>query len=134
MTPTKDRNGNFHDGDNGRFVSVKEYVERIFDEREAAADYKSLTLERALVEAKVTTERAMLEAANTVQTRLLEAKAAADERDGAMISRLDHLESGGAPFASRLDNSLNSLKTDVDVLKENMVKTTVLDALREQLQ
>ena len=132
MTPAKDKNGNFHDPDSGQFVSIKEFVLRIFEEKEAAADYKSMTLERALVEAKVTTERAMLEAANTVQTRLLEAKAAADERDAAMMARLDQLESGGAPFANRLDNSLSVLKDDVDGLKENMVKTTVLDALREQ--
>ena len=132
MTPAKDRNGNFHDSETGQFVSMKEFVLRIFEEKEAAADYKSMTLERALVEAKVTTERAILKAANTVQTRLLEAKAAADERDAAMMGRLDQLESGGAPFANRLDLSLTTLRGDVDTLKTNMVRTTVLDALREQ--
>ena len=74
----------------------------------------------------------MVEAKVTVEARLVEAKTAADAVNAVMLKRLEILESGGAPFASRLDESLSSLKHDVGVLKDNMVRTTVLDALREQ--
>lgn len=129
MTP--DRNGNLHD-DLGRFVSVRDYVERIFAEKDKLSESQRETLERALVEARETTEKAMIEAKNTVEGRLVEAKTAADAVNTVMLKRVEQLESGGAPFASRLDASLTTLKEDVDILKDNMVRTTVLDALSEQ--
>lgn len=127
----KDSAGNFHD-ENGRFVSIRDYIERIFDEKDKLAASERATLQSALIEARTTTDRAMVEAKVTVENRLVEAKSAADEVTLGMVKRLDNLESGGAPFASRLDQSLTQLKDDVDTLKENMVRTTVLDALRQQ--
>jgi hypothetical protein len=153
VTARLDGNGNVH-GEDGRFVSLRDYVEsifaerekqmeRVFAERESSAEFKRLALKEALDEARRSTERALAEAKDTVQAALQEAKTAADkalaEAKGAAVSaaevnrhRIELLESGGAPFASRLDESLTLLKQDVDVLKENMVRTTVLDALREQ--
>ena len=131
MTRETDAAGNFHD-ENGRFVSLRDYIERIFDEKDRSAEFARATLERALNEAKITTERAMQEAKATTDKALAEAKTAADQVSIQIQKRIELLESGGAPFASRLDESLTSLKQDVDVLKVNMVRTTVLDALREQ--
>jgi len=129
--PRRDSNGNYHD-DKGLFISVRDYVERIFSEKDRLAESQRETLERALVEARETTEKAMNKAAETVEGRLIEAKVAADAVQTGNVKRLDSLESGGAPFASRLDASQKALVEDVGVLKENMVRTTVLDALREQ--
>jgi hypothetical protein len=131
VTRETDANGNLHD-ENGRFVSLRDYIERIFDEKDRSAEFARATLERALNEAKITTERAMQEAKATTDKALAEAKAAADAVTATQAKRIELLESGGAPFASRLDESLTQLKGDVDVLKNNMVRTTVLDALREQ--
>jgi hypothetical protein len=138
-----DSSGNFHDPETGQFVNIRTYVERIvedqlklimrvFDEKDKSAEFQRSTLANALVEAKVTTERAMQEAKATTDKQQGEAKAAADQVTLTMGKRIELLESGGAPFASRLDESLTSLKADVEVLKVNMVRTTVLDALREQ--
>lgn len=113
-------------------VDLREYVDRIFAEKKETADAQRVTLEKRVDEAKDSTEKAMNEAKATVEARLVEAKNAADGVTSAITKRLDLLESGGAPFASRLDSSLTELKTDVDALNVNMVKTTVLDALREQ--
>lgn len=113
-------------------VDLKEYVDRIFLEKDKTAESQRLTLEKRVDEAKDSTEKAMNAAATNVEGRLVEAKTAADGVTGGITKRLDLLESGGAPFASRLDESLTELKNDVDILNENMVKTTVLDALREQ--
>jgi hypothetical protein len=131
MSGPIDKNGNVHD-ESGQFVSLRSYIEAILLEKEKQTEFSRIQLERALVEARATTERAMLEARATVEQRLLEAKVAADGVSAGLVDRLKLLESGGAPFASRLDESLTNLKEDVDVLKENMVRTTVLDALREQ--
>ena len=131
MSKETDANGNYHD-DNGRFVSLRDYVEKIFDEKDKSAEFARATLERALIEARSTTDRAMQEAKATTDKALAEAKTAADQVSVQIQKRIELLESGGAPFASRLDESLTSLKADVDVLKTNMVRTTVLDALREQ--
>lgn len=128
---SRDNRGNYHD-DKGHFINLRDYVDRIFEEKDRLAESQRDTLERALVEARETTEKAMVEAKTNVESRLVEAKNAADAVQLIVVKRLDNLESGGAPFASRLDDSLNSLKKDVGVLKENMVRTTVLDALREQ--
>jgi hypothetical protein len=133
LSKETDANGNYHD-ENGRFVSLRDYIERIFDEKEKQTEFSRVQLERALVEARATTERAMTEAAATVEKRLIEAKTAADQVTVQVQKRVELLESGGAPFASRLDESLTSLKSDVDVLKENMVRTTVLDALRKKTE
>lgn len=116
----------------GNKVDLRDYVERIFDEREKAAEFSRATLERALVEARTTTERAMQEARDNVAKALVEAKVAADERSNTMQKRIDTLESGGAPFASRLDDSITRLKGDVDTLKEGAVRQGALDALRQQ--
>jgi hypothetical protein len=148
-----DCNGNFH-GDDGRFISIRDYVERIFDEKDKLATSQRTTLESALIEARSTTDRAMVEAKTTVENRLIEAKAAADAVTTVIVKRLENLEAGGAPFASRLDDSLNTLKNDVINLKQNLgpafeaehmqikkdvavlndqaVRTTVLDALRSK--
>ena len=142
MSNGSNKHGNLH-GDNGHFVNIRDYVERIFEEKEKSSERDRVTLELALIEARSTTERAMQEAkvtveralgeaAGSVQTRLLEAKAAADDRETQVVKRLENLESGGAPFASRLDQSITRLLSDVDGLKTNMVKTTVVEALREK--
>lgn len=129
--PRRDSAGNFHD-DKGLFISIRDYTDRIFAEKDKLAESQRETLERALVEARETTEKAMVEAKTTVEARLVEAKSAADAVQETNIKRLENLESGGAPFASRLDQSIKTMLLDVQTLKENMVKTTVLDALREQ--
>jgi predicted DNA-binding protein (UPF0251 family) len=118
--------------DKSNTLSIRDYVERIFAEKDKLAESQRETLERALVEARETTEKAMIEAKGTVEARLVEAKVAADAVQEGNVKRLDNLESGGAPFASRLDESQQVLKGDVSVLKENMVRTTVFDALRDQ--
>lgn len=131
MAAPIDNRGNVH-GDDGRFVSLRDYIEAILAEKEKSTEFSRLQLERALVEARVTTESARVADKVAVEQRLAEAKVAADGVSATIADRLKLLESGGAPFASRLDQSLTELKRDVDVLKENMVRTTVLDALREQ--
>jgi mRNA degradation ribonuclease J1/J2 len=131
MVKPIDSAGNVH-GENGQFVSLRSYIEAILSEKEKQTEFSRVQLERALVEARTTTERAMTQAAVEVEKRLVEAKVAADERAAVVQQRIDLLESGGAPFASRLDESLSKLKGDVDILNTNMVRTTVLDALREQ--
>lgn len=52
------------------------------------------------------------------------------ERRGALESRIQVLESGGAPFASRLDESLCTLKEDVEHLKEDAIRGETLASLR----
>jgi hypothetical protein len=102
-------------------VSLRDHVDRIFQEKE-----------KLTVRERETVEQALLEAKTSVEARLVEAKTAADTVQAGNVKRLDALESGGAPFASRLDESLTKVKDDVEVLNANLVKTTVLDALREQ--
>lgn len=98
-----------------------DFILRVIADRETLVDSQFATLDKAIVEAK-----------SSVEGRLVDAKTAADGVNTGIMKRVEVLESGGAPFASRLDESLADLKTDVGVLKENMVRTTVLDALREQ--
>lgn len=129
--PHADSQGRFHD-ENGQYVSLRDFIMAVLSEKEKSTEFSRLQLERALIEARVTTQTAMAEARTTVEQRLVEAKTAADAVTTVITKRLDNLESGGAPFASRLDESLSELKSDVDILKDNMVRTTVLDALREQ--
>lgn len=148
-----DKNGNVH-GENGQFVSLRGHIESIMDEREKmtervfadsekAAEFKRVALEKALDRAKLDTDKAMVEAKAQVEQKLSDAKSAADkglsdaknaadEVNQTMKSRLDKLESGGAPFASRLDEGLTKLRSDVETLNTQSVKATVLDALREQ--
>ena len=99
-------------------VSIRDYVERIFDEREKSVEKDRVQIERAVAEAKITSEKA-----------LQDAKSAADQVSQGLAHRLTVLESGGAPFASRLDDSLKILKNDVDALKDEAVRST---ALREE--
>jgi hypothetical protein len=142
VSKDRDANGCLH-GPDGRFVDMETYinrvvsdefirVDRIFEEKDKKAESDRQTLEKAVAEAKTTTERARQEDKLATDKALAEAKGAADAVSVTITKRIELLESGGAPFASRLDESLSQLKQDVDVLKENMVRTTVLDALREQ--
>lgn len=164
MSHGLDSYGNVHD-DNGQFVSLQAYIERIIDEREkqvervfaereTSAEFKRVALKEALDAAKETTDKALLEAKLAVEQKLADTQASSNTRSEALLKRLDLLESGGAPFASRLDESLQSLKADmetllgisvrkndsaylqlradVEVLNKDAVRTKVLDALRVQ--
>lgn len=128
--------------DYGDDVPLREYVERIFDEREKANNFRAKETEKALLEARTSADRA-----------IREAKEAADRVSAVLTKRIEQLESGGAPFASRLDESLQAMKVDVDILKSgsvqkegeehvrlkhdvavlntDAVRSQVLDALRE---
>ncbi|MDP9299709.1 MAG: hypothetical protein M3P43_02255, partial [Actinomycetota bacterium] len=114
----RDGNGNHH-GEDGRFVSKDaleaqaRLVDRIFEEREKSTEFARSQLERALNEYR-----------DAVNKALVEAKAAADAVNRGINERLDNLESGGAPFASRLDQSLTELKEDVETLKTDTVRST----------
>jgi len=103
-----DAQGRYHD-DNGQFVSIKDYIERILAEQE-----KTDALVRTL------TDRAFEDM-----------KDALGEMVAGVKVRLDRLESGGAPFASRLDQGLTALKNDVDTLKTVAVRTEALNAVRD---
>lgn len=127
----------------GHFVSLQLYIERILDEREkqterifsereVSAEFKRIALKDALDEAKVTTFKALLEAKDSVALQLVDAKVAADERSSVMQQRIERLESGGAPFASRLDEGMRKLQSDVDVLNVSSVKAAVVESLRER--
>jgi hypothetical protein len=107
-------------------------TERIFAERESSAEFKRIALKEAVDEGKVTTQTALLEARATTEQKLVDAKTAADEREKVIQNRLDKLESGGAPFANRLDEGVTKLREDVDTLNTDAVRTKVLDALRVQ--
>lgn len=113
-------------------VGWQEYVDRIFAEKDKTAEAQRSNLEKRVDETKTTNDKAMVEAKNSVEARLVEAKSAADQVSQTLTKRLELLESGGAPFASRLDESLTELKSDVSLLNDGAVRTTVLDALREQ--
>ncbi|MEO6068103.1 MAG: hypothetical protein ABIQ41_09010 [Gemmatimonadales bacterium] len=105
-----------------------------FTSQESNAEFKRISLKEALDEAKTTTERALTEAKANVEDRLLEAKVAADERGLVLQSRIEKLESGGAPFASRLDEGMTKLAGDVEKLNNNAVRAEVIEALRERQQ
>jgi hypothetical protein len=107
-------------------------VERIFNERESSAEFKRVSLKEAVDKAAETTETRLAEAKSTTDQQLVDAKTAADEREKVIQDRLSKLEAGGAPFASRLDESLKKMREDVDVLNTDAVRTKVLDALRDQ--
>ncbi|MCR4340960.1 MAG: hypothetical protein NUW01_13855, partial [Gemmatimonadaceae bacterium] len=81
-----DGNGNFHD-ERGLFVTLRDFVDRIFEEKEKLATSQRETLESALVEARNTTADAMREAKNSVEARLVEAKNAADAVQASLVSR-----------------------------------------------
>jgi hypothetical protein len=161
MTARIDANGRDH-ADDGRFVSMRDLeaqarlVDRVFEERKESAEFAREQLEKALIEARNTTERAMQEAKSTTDRALVDAKNAADSVNKTIFDRLEKLESGGAPFANRLDEGVSKLRRDVDVLESttvrsdgeehrrlkhdvetlntDAVRTKVLDALRAQTQ
>jgi long-subunit acyl-CoA synthetase (AMP-forming) len=83
---------------NGQYVSLREFIERILDEKDKSAEFKRVSLELALHEAKANIEK-----------ELGKAKDAADKVSNELGKRISQLESGGAPFASRLDSSLEEL-------------------------
>lgn len=122
-------------------VTLREYIEtilgerekqteRVFAERETSAEFKRLALKDALDNAKITTDAAMEEAKRNVKTELDKAKIAADERGLVLQTRIEKLESGGAPFASRLDDGMTKLAEDVRLLNLSAVKQEVVQALR----
>lgn len=129
--------------ENGSFVSLRDYItsimserekqtERIFAERETSAEFKRLALKEALDEARVTTERALAEAKKSVAEQVDQAKNAADARALVLQTRIEKLESGGAPFASRLDDGIKKLEKDVAQLTTGAVRSEVVEALRKQ--
>lgn len=122
MKQPRDRNGNT--------VSLRDYIETIFAERETSAEFKRVALQEKVNEAKITTATAMQEAKDSVENRLLEAKIAADERGLVLQARIEKLESGGAPFASRLDEGMTKLQADVATLNSGAVRAEVVEALR----
>jgi sugar-specific transcriptional regulator TrmB len=107
----------------GQWVSLKDHVDALLGERDKRYDERLETTEKALEAALVTADKA-----------LAQAKSATDRATEILTKRVELLESGGAPFASRLDESLSDLKKDVDELNEGAVRTEVLEALRRQQQ
>jgi len=131
---TEDANGHEHverSGDDRRHgggrVSERDYFERILQERRRAHDAEH----GSHAEKHVAETQAMDFARATLETAVADAKANVNERNKEIIRRLDTLESGGAPFASRLDDSLERLKQDVEDLKIKSVEQTALDGLRQ---
>lgn len=107
-------------------MSERDFFERILAERRRAHDSEHFAHD----EGHKSDAHAMEFARRTLETALQEAKANVAETHEAVTRRLDILESGGAPFASRLDDSLNRLKSDVDILKAESVKVGVLEQER----
>lgn len=112
----------------GHFVSLRDYValaiheleksmDKTFAASETTAEFKRTSLATALAEAKATTDAALKAAADSVENKLVEAKTAADERGLVLQTRIEKLESGGAPFASRLDDGMRKLREDVDKIE-----------------
>lgn len=137
-----DASGNFH-AENGQFISLEKHIEfalrerekqmeRIFAERETSTEFKRVALESKVNDAKLTTATALQEQKLVTEQKISDAKNAADDVVKGVNTRLDKLESGGAPFANRLDEGLTKLRKDVDLLNVDSVRTKVLDALREQ--
>lgn len=144
MSPTvpDDQHGRSRN-DNGQYISTKEFllaklvdlekqIERVFAERKEADESKRVALESKVTEAKNTTAEAMKEAAESVKSKLDEAKDSADERALVLQSRIEKLESGGAPFASRLDDGMRKLQDDVEELNVGAVRAEVVNALKER--
>jgi len=111
----------------GGRVTERDYFERILQERRrahdaehAAHDEQHNLANEALGFARRTLEQAVADARLNVQDRHAE-----------VVRRLDTLESGGAPFASRLDDSLKTLKADVQSLKDRSIEQTAFDTLRQ---
>jgi len=111
----------------GGRVTERDYFERILQERRrahdaehSAHDEQHNAADEALGFARRTLEQAVADARQNVQDRHAE-----------VVRRLDTLASGGAPFASRLDDSLSVLKSDVDSLKVKSIEQSALDALRQ---
>ena len=152
-----DNHGNLHD-ENGRFVSLRDYIEDILKEdreqhsanherEHAVAKETAQRLERGVEASALRIEDAVKTALKAVSETARIHSEAHDKEHGAherihnvektqvdkaatqLLTRLEKLELGGAPFASRLDDSMLSLKADVAELKENMVRTGVLDDL-----
>lgn len=108
----------------------EKHLNERFTQQELAAEFKRAALKDALDEAKLTADRAGAAAKTNVEERLSEAKTAADERFLVLQTRTEKLESGGAPFASRLDDGIRKLNEDVATLNNNAVRAEVVEALR----
>jgi hypothetical protein len=93
--PGKDSNGNFH-GDSGQFVSLRDYIERIFDERQKALDIAFKASEQALALASRSLEQ-RLERLNELRAEVTEDRAEYVKRD-VYETRIGQLEK----FQSRL--------------------------------
>lgn len=111
----------------GGGVSLRDYFERVLQERRREHE----TEHRAHDRQHETMQEVMDSAHNTLDVSIQDAKNRIGERHGEVVRRLETLESGGAPFASRLDDSLKTLKSDVETLKEKGVRQEAIEALRE---
>lgn len=127
----------------GHFVSLRDYValaireleksvDKTFASNETTAEFKRASLATALAEAKATTDAALRAAAESVENKLIEAKTAADERGIVLQTRIEKLESGGAPFADRLNETTRKLQLEVEKLTTGAVKAEVVEALRDR--
>jgi len=112
----------------GGRVTERDYFERILQERRRSHDAEHAAHD----EQHKAQDEALGFARRTLEAAVTDAKGSVEERHDETTRRLDTLESGGAPFASRLDDSLVRLKADVDELKVQAVRTTALDTLRQQ--
>lgn len=113
-----------------RIKAERLLTDRILNEKEKKTLADQATLSTALDKAALTATLALDKAAASTEKALAEAKAAADERGLVIQGRIEKLEAGGAPFASRLDDSLTRLKTDVETLKSESVASGALDELQ----
>jgi len=120
------RNGDRANGKPG-YVSDHDHFERILGERRRAHDYEH----ESHAEKHIAEQQLLDFARRTLEQAVADARHSVDERTLELVRRLDILESGGAPFASRLDDSLTALKNDVGDLKTKSIEQGALDALRQ---
>jgi hypothetical protein len=111
----------------GGRVTERDYFERILQERRRAhdAEHGSHAEKHARRDASPTVR------SGGPSSRRSPTPEQRERTNKEIIRRLDTLESGGAPFASRLDDSLERLKQDVETLKIQSVEQTALDGLRQ---
>lgn len=106
---------------NNNGITVKEYITTILEERERVNQRYWASLEKYLATTKEEFSKDLDHAV----------EAAAQERKH-IIDSIKVLESGGAPFASRLDSDITRMKEDVDKLKVESVRNEVIEALRKK--
>jgi chemotaxis regulatin CheY-phosphate phosphatase CheZ len=151
----EDGNGHEHDQSPGGdrraplgYTTDKDFFLTVLRERRRAHDAEHESHD----EQHISEQQLLTFARETLESRVAEAANNVDERNKVIADRLDRLESGGAPFASRLDESLKTLKSDVETLKSDgitsetfkslvsdvdslkteAVRQTALDTLRQQ--